>query len=162
VEPQTVVQLPAPQPVPPESVPPRLPVEYQPSIKEVEPEPEKPADPKSPRAPQRVTKSPRRIPAEDSAPVAPPAEEPAKPQTLSAQEDSRVSKEYVSGKLEQVQAVLKNIASRYDTNATQTAVARIRSSVRLSEQAAARGDLRQAKILAERALALANDLTRPK
>jgi hypothetical protein len=159
VEPQTVARLPAPQPVPPDSVPPPPPlVEYRP--------PEKPADPKPAPAPQSTTRSPRRAPVErpaveGSAPVSPPPEEP-KPQTLSALDDSRISREHVAGELDLVQALLKGIENGHESKAAQTAVARIRSFVRLSEQAAARGDLRQADILAARAVALARDLTRPK
>src|SRR5271154_7090258 len=58
IEPQTVAQFPAPQPVPPESIPPRPPVEYQPPVPEPEPETEPPADTKTLPQPSKSVRAP--------------------------------------------------------------------------------------------------------
>jgi hypothetical protein len=167
---QTVAQLPDPQPVPPESIPTRPPIEYHPPVKEVEAEQEPPQDPKLAHQPPKTSKPARRAPTTDlpvlEAPppvtATPPAEEPAAPPKLSTADATSISKEQVSATLADVQRILTDVAKRPQTAANQTTITRIRSFVRLAEQSTARNDLRQGDILAKRALALARDLVEPK
>jgi hypothetical protein len=183
---QTVAELPDPQPVPPDSVPPRPPVEYQAPVKEADAVAEPAPDPKVAKAPARtnrpVAKRPAAdAPAQEAAPPAaapgaapgatpgatpgttvPVVEEPAGPPKLSAADESVVSKEQVSAMIADVQKMLKDIAKRPQSSTNQAAVKRIRSFVRLAQQAMERDDIRQGDIVAHRALALARDLTAPK
>jgi hypothetical protein len=165
VVPQTVAELPNPQPVPPESIAARPPVEYKPAVKEAEAEEAVP-DPKSTRQPAKPTRPPRRAPVEVPEVVTPPAvpaEEPAAAAPkLSAAGQGSVSREQVNGTLAEVQRFLKEIESRPQSAASGATIARIHSFVRLAEQSASRNDLRQGEIMAQRALALARDLAEPK
>jgi hypothetical protein len=179
---QTVAELPDPQPVPPDSVPPRPPVEYQAPVKEADAVAEPAPDPKVAKAPAKTNRPVAKRPAaeapaqEAAAPAAAPAvppgvapgvtlpvvEEPSGPPKLSAADESVVSKEQVSAIIAEVQKMLKDIAKRPQSSANQGAVKRIRSFVRLAQQAMERDDIRQGDIVAHRALALARDLTAPK
>jgi hypothetical protein len=166
---QTVAQLPDPQPVPPESIPARPPVEYHPPIKEVEAEPEPTQDPILARQPPKTSRPARRPPTDAPVPevplpvtVTPPAEETVAPPKLSTAEAASISKEQVNATLADVQRILAEVAKRPKAQANQVRVERIRSLVKNSEQAAARNDLQQGDILAKRALALARDLVEPK
>jgi hypothetical protein len=167
---QTVAQLPDPQPVPPESIPARPPIEYHPPVKEVETEPEPAQDPKLVRQPSKTSRPARRPPAEAPVPEAPPpvtatppaTEETVAPPKLSTADAATISKEQIVATLADVQRILADVAKRPRTAANQTTITRIRSFVRLSEQSTARNDLRQGDILAKRALALARDLVEPK
>lgn len=164
---QTVAQLPDPQPVPPESIPARPPIEYHPPVKEAEAEPESPQDPKLARQPPKSSKPARRspdapVPESAPPPSTPPAEEPASPPRLSTADAASISKEQVNATLADVQRILSDLAKRPPAQANQATITRIRSFVRLAEQSTARNDLRQGDILAKRALALARDLVEPK
>jgi hypothetical protein len=170
---QTVAQLPDPQPIPPESIPPRPPIEYQPPVKEAIPEPEPAQDPKTVRPPTRTTtgRTVKRdapatpTPAEVTPPVTtatPPAEETATPPKLSAADEASVSREQLNGTLAEVQKILKDLSGRPQTASSKATITRIHSFVRLAEQSEARNDLRQGDILARRALTLARDLASPK
>jgi hypothetical protein len=165
---QTVAQLPDPQPVPPDSIPPRPPVEYQPPVKEAEVETESPPDPKSARQPPKTSRPARRTAdtppevAAPSTPATPIVEEPPAPERLSAAGEPSLSKETVNATLAEVQQSLKELAARPKTSANVAAVTRIRSLVKLAEQSVAKNDLRQGDTLAHRALALAHDLAGPK
>jgi hypothetical protein len=164
---QTVARLPDPQPVPPESIPARPPIEYHPPVKEVEAEPELPQDPKLAQ-PSRTSKPARRPPNDVPVPEAPPpatpipTEEIIAPPKLSTADAASISKEQVNATLADVQRILAEVAKRPPTQASKDSVERIRSLVRTSEQATARNDLHQGDILAKRALALARDLVEPK
>jgi hypothetical protein len=165
---QTVAQLPDPQPVPPESIPARPPIEYHPQVKEVEAEPEPPQDPKLVHQPSRTSKPARRPPNDVPVPEAPPpvtplpTEEIIAPPKLSTADAASISKEQVNATLADVQHILAEVAKLPRTQANQDRVERIRSLVKNSEQATARNDLHQGDILAKRALALARDLVEPK
>jgi hypothetical protein len=162
---QTVAQLPDPQPVPPESVPARPPVEYHPPVKETEAEPEPQQDLKTTRQPAKTPRPVRRpagdvpVPETASPAATPPAEESPK---LSTADAASISKEQVNATLGDVQRILKDLAKRPQTLSLQATIARIHSFVKQAEQSAARNDLRQGDILAHRALALARDLAEPK
>jgi outer membrane biosynthesis protein TonB len=163
IEAQTVAQLPAPQPVPPESMPPRPAIEYHPPTPEVEQEQVAPAPTvtKTSKNPKRPAAPPATEPAPAEAPPAA-VEETTAPATLNAADDNAISKAQVNGTLGEVQQLLKEITARPPSAATRAAVTRINSFVRLSEQSINRNDLRQADVLAQRALALAKDLARPR
>ncbi len=175
---QTVAQLPEPQPVPPDSIPPRPPVEYQPAPKETDTVVELTLEPKAVKTPARSNRPTARRPAANTAaaetpaaetapatvpPVTPAIEEqPAAPPKLSAADESVVSKDQVNAVIADVQTILKDIAKRPQSSANVAAVKRIRSFLRVAQQAMNRDDLRQGDIVAHRALALARDLTAPK
>ena len=178
---QTVAQLPDPQPVPPDSIPPRPPVEYQPPPKETDTAVELTLDPKTVKTPARTNRpaakhiaaapattateppAPEPVPPPVTQPVTPPVEEqPPAPPKLSAADESAVSKDQVNAVLSDVQKILKDLAKHKQSTANQEAVKRIRSFVRVAQQAINRDDLRQGDIVAHRALALARDLTAPK
>jgi hypothetical protein len=164
---QTVAQLPEPQAIPPGSIPPRPPIEYQPPVKEVAPEPEPPQDPKVVRPPTRTTaarpvKHDPPVP-EPTAPTTPPAEEAVvPPPKLSAADEASFSREEFNATLAEVQKILKELSGRQQTAASQATITRIHSFVRLAEQSVARNDLHGADTLAHRALTLARDLASPK
>jgi hypothetical protein len=160
---QTVAHLPEPQPIPPEAIPPRPPVEYHPRAKEVE----KPADAEplhDVKAVKPVAKPRRRTPTTETAEGLPATALPEEPVVtpgsarLSTADESSLSKAQVNKTLMEVQQILKSITTRPETAASQAALTRIRSFVRLSEQALAKNDLRQGNALAHRALALTRDL----
>jgi hypothetical protein len=164
VEAQTVAHLPSPQPIPPESIPPRPPVEYHPPEAGTEPPPSQPA----PAVPRRPSRKP---PANASAaapvetldapkPETPRLEDPAP--ALRSAEDKSITKVEVENTVSEVRKLLSGISARGRSAAATSAITRINSFVRLSEQAVARNDLRQADTLARRALALARDLLRPR
>jgi hypothetical protein len=161
---QTVAQLPEPQAIPPGSIPPRPPIEYQPPVKEVAPEPEPPPDPKTARPPTRTTTA-RPVkhdpPATEAAPPTPPVEEVVPPK-LSAADEASFSREQLNTTLAEVQKILKDLSGRPQTPSSKATITRIHSFVRLAEQSAAKNDLRQGDILAHRALTLARDLASPK
>jgi hypothetical protein len=166
---QTVAQLPDPQPVPPESIPARPPVEYHPPVKEVEAEPEPTQDPKLARQPQKTSRPVRRPPTDAPAPEATPpvtvplpVEDAVTAPKLSTADAAAISKEQVNATLAEVQRILADVAKRPRTQANKDTIARIQSLVKISEQSTARNDLRQGDILAKRALALARDLVEPK
>jgi hypothetical protein len=175
---QTVVQLPAPQPVPPGSVPPRPAVEYrvpeEPAPVVVTPAPvrraTKPAAPAAPKeSPAKENAPPAQAAGAEAAGAQPPGAQtpteetpaaPAKP--LRSAEDLATSSGQVNGILEDVKKVLSQVeAQQPKTDTTTASINRINSLVRLAEQASASNDLRQAESLAKRALALARDLNRP-
>ncbi len=172
VVPQTVTQLPEPHPVPPDSIPPRPAVEYQPPAKEVDNEADAPAEQKKPPQATKIPRQPKKTAAEPSAtesatpsatapPVEEPAAQPAAPPKLSTAAEASATKEQVNATLGEVRQLLKEIGSSPLTS-NQPVVNRIRSFVRLAEQASARNDFRQGEILAHRALALARDVAVPK
>jgi hypothetical protein len=165
---QTVAQLPDPQPVPPAAIPPRHPIEYQPPVKEIAPEPEPTHDPKTPKAAPRNSSRIVRRPAgeapvtETAPPATPVVEEPVAPPKLSAADEAFISRDQLNVTLTEVQRLLKQLSTRPQTASSKATITRIHSFVRLAEQSAARNDLRQGDILAHRALTLARDLARPK
>lgn len=183
---QTVVQLPAPQPIPPGSVPPRPPVEYHPPetalsstvtaapAKKVSrppstsPSAQKDASPKdsNPKDSNPKDASPKEPVPKDAAPkegapdqVPLPTEEPptvAAPVTSA--EDRTTSQGQITTILSEVRKLLSQAEAQPKTPTTTASITRINSLVRLSEQASSTNEPRQAESLAKRALALVRDL----
>jgi hypothetical protein len=162
---QTVADLPAPQPIPPDSMPPRPAVEYH----SPEPVPAVVAPaPARPKTRPQTPSTPREAPPEPAAATPPPVEEPAitlapAPQTLHSAEDRSTSRAEIGTILDEVRKLLSQVEAQQPKTSTTTAsVNRINSLVHLAEQANTKNELRQAESLAKRALALARDLTRPR
>jgi hypothetical protein len=91
----------------------------------------------------------------------PPAEEPAvvAPPITSA-EDRTTSQGQIATILSEVRKLLSQAEAQPKTPTTAASITRINSLVRLSEQANANNEPRQAESLAKRALALVHDLVR--
>jgi hypothetical protein len=178
---QTVVQLPAPQAVPPGSVPARPAVEYhapeEPAPVVVAPAPVRRATrPSAPAGPKETQPKENTPPAQASGAEAtgaqppagtqpPPEETPAAPaQPLRSAEDLATSSGQVNAILDEVKKILAQVEGQPKSaisSTTTTSINRINSLVKLAEQASASNDLRQAESLAKRAVALARDLNRP-
>lgn len=151
--PQTQVQLPRLQPIPPDAVA-TLPAASL---------PEAPALPRSPR-------SGRRAPAASTAkPEAPaeaaeelPAAEAQRPpvQPILPPDERRQLIEEIATRLRETNDLLGQVTDRRLSGEQKSAVSRIRSFVKLSQQALERGDTQQAGALADRALLLAQELLR--
>ena len=83
---------------------------------------------------------------------------PAPPQTLRTKEERSLSKQNISDVLDNVRKLLKGISEKPTNAGQKLSIDRIESLARLSEQALARDDLRQADRFARRALTLARNL----
>ena len=152
--PQTRVELPPPQPVSPGALPAATaPAEGPPEAP--------PGSPRPARAPSRVL-VPQPKP-ETAPPAAPPAPaEPERPQIqeiLPASEQKRLQESADARKME-VELRIEQVKHRRMTSREKTIVSSIESFLKLSNQAEARGDMRQADELALRALVLARELQR--
>jgi hypothetical protein len=152
--PQTTAQLPTPQPVPPDSVPPRPALDAAPAAEVTEPVIQAPRRP-APAARSRV-QEPVHTPA-PAAPVAVPEEETAGP--LLSGEDLAKSNARVQARLTDLRRRLRPFATSANAG-TKGAASRIESVLRLGDQALKRGDLRQADAMADRAQTLLQELTR--
>jgi hypothetical protein len=145
--PQTSAQLPSPQPVNPDAIPP---------APAPAPPPEKP-EASPPRPARHVSPRPE-APAEAEQPAQPAADAPAPAPfqpILSAQEQARL-KNSIDARRREIEERLKSVKrpSAHD----QGLIDRINSFVNLSSQAAQRGDFTQADALLERASILAREL----
>jgi len=150
--PQTVVQLPPPQPVSAEAA-----VTVQ--LPEETPVPVPPTRPnRTPRQSQANSAPPKPEPAAPP-PVAtpPPAVEPALQEVLPATELKRLQDEANSRKNEALRLV-EQARRRRLTRQQNGIVDRIQSFIKQADDAANRGDMRQASELAERAVVLARGL----
>lgn len=148
--PQTSVQLPPPQPLDPKAL--------ETARQEPAPEPEPAPPPKPPRrAAQPSVATGPQLPPVETAPVAPPEERPRLQEIVPPEEKRRLAEEIAVRKRE-IQDVLHQASRRRLSEQDRGVVERIRSFVQLSDQAAARDDIRQAEALTERALVLAREL----
>jgi hypothetical protein len=150
--PQTNVRLPAPQPVSPEALA---------SIPRPEPEPPAPPEVARPKPPRRATAlgPPPPKPEAPTEPV-PAAQEPPRPrlQTLMTAEERRRLGEEMDAHRREIGERLAQ-AGKSPSEPQLAMINRVRSFLALADQAARRGDMRQAHSLSERALLLARDLS---
>ncbi len=147
--PQTSVELPPPQPLDPRALE---------TAQAPPPAPEEPAPaPKPPRRPAQppVATGPQ-LPA-DAAQQPAPEERPRLQEIVPPEEKRRMAEEIAARKRE-IESVLQQAAQRRLSEQDRGIVERIRSFLLLSDQAAARDDMRQAEALSERALVLAREL----
>jgi len=159
--PQTDVQLPPAQPVDPQAL-------------AVAPVPEEPAGTSTaPRAPRRTVGPPaivqqRPEPAAQPATTAPAAATTAPPATEETRppigeivppNEMKRLQDSADGRKREIKQLLDQARGRGLTRHEQSVISRIESFVKLSDQAEAKGDMREADALAERALVLAKDLT---
>jgi hypothetical protein len=146
---QTQVELPPPQLVPDEAL----------AAGEVSQDTSEPAA--APRPVRRSPATPASSPAHPEAPVPPAAtEEPARApiqQVLSADESKRLQDSAAEHKHE-IRRLVDQARLRRLNGHELSVVARIEGMVKLSDDAGAKGDMREADALAERALVLAKDL----
>jgi hypothetical protein len=145
--PQTQVEIPPPQPVSEAAL-------AAGQIPQDEPEPP------APQRPPRRSVGPPVISPPHTEPAAPPAatEEPRPPiqEVLSADERRRLQESATERKHE-IRRLL-DLARRHSKSPETSAITRIEGLVKLSDDAEAKGDMREADALAERALVLAKDL----
>jgi len=152
IYPQTALELPDPQPVPPEAIPKREPPP-QPAVSEVSPA----------RTPPRRTPSPtpaKREPEAESA--SPPADavKPAASRTPLVPVDPALPRsDIIQKRLDALRGMHDRLASKTGGNAEMIR-SRIEYFVLQAANALARNDLRQADSLASRAEVLAQDLLR--
>jgi hypothetical protein len=149
--PQTTVKLPPPQPLDPAA----LEVEPPPLVEPQEATlPVKPPRRNPPAAGTAVK------PPETAAPAPQPAtpeERPRLQEIISAEERKRLLEE-IGNRKREINEVVDSAARRNLSQQDRDRIDRIRSFVELSDQAAGRGDMRQADALSERALLLAREL----
>jgi len=155
--PQTQVQLPPPQAVDPQA------------LAAAEPRDESPETPSTAAAPRRAVGPHAIVPARaaEQPPVQQPAAQPA-PATeevrppigeIVAPGEMKRLQESAAARKKEIRQLVDQARARGLTRREQDVVARIESFVRLSDQDEARGDMREADALAERALVLAKDLS---
>jgi len=147
--PQTEVELPPPQPIPDGAL----------TAAETPQEPPEPATP--PRPPKRAP-GPATAPPARPETAAPPAatEEPARApiqEVLPADESKRLQDSAAEHKRE-IRRLVELARGRRLNSHEVSVVTRIEGLVKLSDDAEAKGDMREADALAERALVLAKDL----
>lgn len=151
--PQTQVRLPPPQPVNPEA------------LNEVtKPEEAAPAA-AAPRAPRRAAPPPK---PETTGPPAPPTNANAQPeapapvapvQEVLSDEDRRRFQESIANRKTEIQQLLAQLHGHRLSADENRDVRRIQSYLGQSDEAAKKGEMRQADALAERALVLAREVT---
>ena len=149
--PQTTAQLPSPQPVNPDAIPPPPAPEPAPE-KEPAPATRPPRRP-APKAdaPSETDQPPAPTPSAETAP----AESAPFQAILSPQEKARL-KNSIEGRHREIEDRLKNVKNPSEHD--KTLIERINSFVNLSLQAAQREDFTQADALLERATILAKEL----
>lgn len=154
--PQTRVELPPPQPLDIRALDtgPQEPVAVEP--------PEAAPAPKAPRKP-----APAPVPATTGPQPETPAPQPAveerpRLQEIVSPEEKRRLTEEIAARKREINDVLGQVSHRALSEEERSTVERIRSFVQLSDQAAGRGDMRQAEALSERALVLARELRNAK
>lgn len=150
--PQTSVELPPPQPVPPESLPPPEPGAQPPAA---------PATPRSNPRPPRPSPQPARtdpVPPAGPPPPAQSAEPPRPPivEALPPVEAKRLQDE-THGRVQETRQLIGRISARR-LRQQDSLHKRIESFLTQAEEAERRGDMRQASELAGRALLLAREL----
>lgn len=153
--PQTSVEFPPPQPVDPRAL--------ETAAETPPPEPE-PAPAKTPRRP---APAPAATGSQAPLPVAPPPEVPApapvveeRPrlqEPVSPEEKRRLADE-INNRKREINDILQQASRRNLPDGDRGIVERVHSFLQLSDQAAARGELRQADSLSERALVMAREL----
>ena len=149
--PQTQVKLPAPQPIDADALPPEPPAAPAGTA----------APPARPSRPRPATPKP---PAENTAPPAnanptPPAPEPRPPiQEIVPESDQKRWQEAAQVRKREVRQWLDSIARRRLSRHQQSTVERIRAFLKDSDDAEARGAMREADALAERAQILVQEL----
>ncbi|MFB3825281.1 MAG: hypothetical protein ACE15B_00885 [Bryobacteraceae bacterium] len=149
--PQTAVVLPPEQPVSPDAVPAQLPLPPPP-----EPQPEAPRPAR--RAPQGPPAPPPTQATKPETPVPQPAEERPRLQEIVPAQEQRQLADAINARKREIAPVLDQAAGRTLSSHERNLVDRVRSFLQLSDQAAAKGDWRQADALSERALVLAREL----
>jgi hypothetical protein len=144
--PQTEVRLPEPQPIPAEALATaELPVPPQVEV------------PMS--KPGRVASGPAPPPLPRVEPEPPGPEAPGpRIQTLIPESDRRRFNLAIDGRRREIQQILSKLEASSPNTEQREAMARVSSLVSLADQAAERGDLRQADALSARALSLARGL----
>jgi len=150
--PQTAVTLPPPQPVDPAAV-------HVPAA----PPPTPPAPENDhPTRPARRPQSPAAQPVPATKPETPPpsaiAEERPRLQEIVSPQEQRKIAEAIAARKREIGQVLEQAVSRTLTDHEKNLEERVRSFLQLSDQAAGRGDWRQADALSDRALVLAREL----
>ena len=150
--PQTQVRLPAPQPVSPEAL---ATVIDLPGRTEAAPKTQR-------RIPTPPVSSGSAVPKPENTPagIGPQPVEPERPriqEIVPAPEQKRLA-DSVEARKHEIRARLDQAQGRQLSAHERTLVSRIQSFVKLSDDAAARGDLRQADALAERAQILSREL----
>ena len=146
--PQTQVQLPPPQPIDPAAL----------AVAEVPIEPSPPAPAVAAPAPAKpAAAAPPPKPEPAPAAQAAPPERPPILEIVPLEEQKRLQ-ESAEARKKEIQQRLQQAQARRLNSQEHGLVDRIQSFVKLSDAAAARGDLRQADALAERAQILARDL----
>jgi hypothetical protein len=148
--PQTNVILPPPQPVNPEAVAaataPEKPVEAAPA----------------PPSPRRTSGAPQGSPRQETpavvGPPSPPASDrPPVEEIVPADEQKRLQ-ESAENRKKAARQLLDQMKGRHATQDQHRIIQRVQSFLNQSDEAAQRGDMRQADLLAERALVLAKEL----
>ena len=155
--PQTVVELPPPQPLDPRAL--ATPQE------EPAPEPDPAPPPKAPRRPVAVpaagtaAQQPQPAAAQPETPAQQPAveERPRLQEIVSPEEKRRITDE-INNRKREIADILQQASRRNLTDGDRGIMDRVRSFLQLSDQAATRGDMRQADSLSDRAMVLARDL----
>ena len=152
---QTTAQIPATDPVPPEAIPPRPPLDT--------PAPETAEPAASPRRSAQTTNRDARPRPADPPPepetIAPAPAPATGPRVVESTEDRAASRAKIEALQNDVRQKLTAAGSPANATA-KNSLSRVQSFLRLSEQALKKGDLRQAQALAERAAALLRDYTR--
>jgi hypothetical protein len=147
--PQTAVKLPPPQPLDPRAL--------ETAAEEPPREPEAAPPPKPPRRPPTVATGPQPPAAETQPPPAATEERPRLQEILPPEEKRKLA-DGIAARRREINDVLQQAARRQLSEQDSATVERIRSFLQLSDQAAAREDMRQAEALSERALVLAREL----
>jgi hypothetical protein len=151
--PQTRVDLPAEQPLDPRAL--------ATAPENPPPEPEPPparTPPRRPAPPPAAAGAQAPLPAAPVEPLQPPVEErPRVQEALSAEEKRRITDDIATRKRE-IGDILQQASRRNLSEADRGIVERVRSFVQMCDQAAARGELRQADALSERAVVMSREL----
>lgn len=148
--PQTQVQLPPLQPVNPAAM--AAPQEPQ------EPQPEPAPQAKPPRRPAPVAAAPKPVETPPAAAPQPAIGERPRLQEIVSPEERKKLGDQMAARKKEIDDALRQAAARPLSDHDRNIVDRIKSFLQLSDQAGARGELRQAEALSERALILAREL----
>lgn len=151
--PQTNVQLPPPQPLDPKAL----------ESAQQTPEPAEPQSAPPAKAPKRpaqpaVATGPQPPPANETPPPPVVTEERPRLQEIVPPEEKKKLADDINVRKREINEVLQQAGRRQLSEQDRSIVERIRSFLQLSDQAAARDDMRQAEALSERALVLAREL----
>jgi hypothetical protein len=147
--PQTDVRLPAPQPVPEEAL----------ATIRTPPRSAAPAEPELPKPPRKVGPTPPpnvKLEPEPEPEAPPPTAEPRIQALLSPEDRSRMTRE-IAARRREIEKIIAQLPPSTEPQRS-AAVERVVSFLTLSDQAAERGELRQANEYSNRALVLAKEL----